>query len=48
MWQGLKYTKGPECAKALYIPGLDKFLNVPEYPWIIPKDAWFYLNMPEY
>ena len=48
MCQGPKNTKGPEYAKVLNIPGLDRFLNVPEYLWIIPKDAWFYLNNPEY
>ena len=48
MCQGPKNTKGPEYAKVLNIPGLERFLNVPEYLWIIPKDAWFYLNNPEY
>ena len=47
MCQCAKYTKDPEYAKVLNIPGLDRFLNVPEYPSIIPKDA-LYLNMPEY
>ena len=39
--QGSGYTT------VLNMPGLHRVLNMPEYTWIIPGNAWFYLNLPK-
>ena len=51
-----EYIKVLNMALVLYISGFwicqfsecTRVLNVPEYPWIIPKYAWLCLNLCEY
>ena len=45
---GSRICKGFEYVRVLNIPRLHRLLNVPEYPLIIPENAWLSLNISEY
>ena len=45
---GFQICKGFEYVRVLNISRLHRLLNVPEYPLIIPKNAWLSLNISEY
>ena len=45
---GFQICKGFEYVRVLNISRLHRLLNVPEYPLIIPENAWLSLNISEY
>ena len=45
---GFWIYKGFKFPSILNIPGIHRPLNVSEYPWIIPGNAWSCLNTPQF
>ena len=45
---GYRICERFEYVRVLNIPRLHRLLNVPEYPLIIPENAWLFLNISEY